>query len=83
MLLSNGVFFLVGQKTNGVFVKRIAEEELLAWRNRADRKPLIVRGARQVGKTYLVETFGQTHFEDVLTVNLEQQEELHALFNRM
>ena len=36
--------------------------------------PLIVRGARQVGKTYLVETFGRQRFESVLTVNLEQKD---------
>lgn len=64
-------------------MKRTAEGELLAWKDRADRKPLVVRGARQVGKTYLVQAFGKTHFESVLTVNLEQKEELHALFNRM
>ncbi len=64
-------------------MRRIAENELVAWKNRADRKPLVVRGARQVGKTYLVEAFGKAHFPSVLTVNLEQQEDLHSLFNRM
>lgn len=64
-------------------MKRIAESELIAWKDRAGRKPLIVRGARQVGKTYLVETFGKSCFQSILTVNLEQQEELHPLFNRM
>ena len=42
-----------------------------------------MRGARQVGKTYLIETFGKNYFQSVLTVNLEQKEELHPLFNRM
>jgi len=64
-------------------VKRIAESELVSWKDRAGRKPLIVRGARQVGKTYLVETFGKSCFQSILTVNLEQREELHPLFNRM
>ncbi|MCK4303494.1 MAG: ATP-binding protein, partial [Candidatus Eisenbacteria sp.] len=64
-------------------MRRAAEKDLIAWKARADRKPLIVRGARQVGKTYLVEAFGQSHFEVVLTVNLEQKDELHALFDRM
>lgn len=64
-------------------MRRDAEKDLIAWKARADRKPLIVRGARQVGKTYLVEAFGQSHFEAVLTVNLEQKDELHALFDRM
>lgn len=48
-----------------------------------DRKPLVVRGARQVGKTFLVETFGQREFESVLTVNLEQKDVLHRLFEGM
>ena len=64
-------------------MKRATEKELVAWKDRADRKPLIVRGARQVGKTYLVEAFGEGHFPSLLTVNLEQKEDLHSLFNRM
>jgi predicted AAA+ superfamily ATPase len=55
----------------------------VTWKDRADRRPLIVRGARQVGKTYLVEAFGEKHFPSLLTVNLEQKEDLHSLFNRM
>ncbi len=62
---------------------RLAENELAAWKVRVGRKPLIVRGARQVGKTYLVEAFGKSHFTSCLTVNLEQKEELHPLFARM
>ena len=42
-----------------------------------------MRGARQVGKTYLVEAFGKSCFESVLTVNLEQKDDLHPLFERM
>jgi predicted AAA+ superfamily ATPase len=64
-------------------VKRSAENELISWKTRIGRKPLVIRGARQVGKTYLVETFGRSCFESVLTVNLEKKDELHALFNRM
>ncbi|MBM4163751.1 MAG: ATP-binding protein [Lentisphaerae bacterium] len=64
-------------------MKRTAENELVLWKTRIGRKPLIVRGARQVGKTYLVETVGRSCFDSVLTVNLEQKDDLHALFNRM
>ena len=42
-----------------------------------------MRGARQVGKTYLIETVGRECFDAVLTVNLEQKEDLHPLFDRM
>ncbi len=48
-----------------------------------DRKPLVVRGARQVGKTFLIEAFGRRCFDSVLTVNLEQKEVLHRLFEGM
>ncbi len=64
-------------------MKRSAENELIAWKSRVGRKPLVVRGARQVGKTFLVETFGKDFFESVLTVNLEQKDDLHPLFDRM
>lgn len=64
-------------------MKRTAEDELAAWKIRVGRKPLVVRGARQVGKTYLVQDFGRKCFESVLTINLEQKDDLHNLFNRM
>jgi predicted AAA+ superfamily ATPase len=64
-------------------MKRYLEKELVLWKDRFDRKPLVVRGARQVGKTFLVEDFGHRCFESILTVNLEQQETLHRLFEGM
>jgi uncharacterized protein len=64
-------------------VKRRLEIDLVAWKERVDRKPLVVRGARQVGKTFLVEAFGRRCFDSVLTVNLEQKEVLHRLFAGM
>ena len=64
-------------------MKRKSENDLTAWKDRVDRKPLVVRGARQVGKTFLVETFGRRCFESVLTVNLEQKDALHRLFEGM
>jgi uncharacterized protein len=64
-------------------MRRGAEIGLEAWKNRADRKPLVVRGARQVGKTFLVEAFGRRCFDSVLSVNLEQKESLHRLFEGM
>jgi hypothetical protein len=52
-------------------LKRIAELSLSEWRDRPGRKPLVLRGARQVGKTYLVEHRGAEHFGSVVTVDLE------------
>ena len=54
-------------------MRRSIEDELLVWKNRRVHLPLLLRGARQVGKTYVVEQFGKRHFENFVTVNFEQQ----------
>ena len=61
-------------------MKRLAEQNILAWRNSARRKPLIIRGARQVGKTWLVENVLAKEFEHVVTIDLEAQRDLHRYF---
>jgi predicted AAA+ superfamily ATPase len=45
--------------------------ELLAWKNTKNRKPLILNGARQVGKTYALETFAKENFDNVIYLNME------------
>jgi predicted AAA+ superfamily ATPase len=61
-------------------MKRQAEQVLSEWRGRPGRKPLVLRGARQVGKTYLVENWAGQHFRSVLKVDLERERDLHSLF---
>jgi predicted AAA+ superfamily ATPase len=63
-------------------MKRKAERFLTDWKGRVGRKPLVLRGARQVGKTFLVENWGRQHFKSVLTVDLERERELHGLFSQ-
>jgi predicted AAA+ superfamily ATPase len=63
-------------------LKRKAESSLSEWRDRPGRKPLVLRGARQVGKTYLVEHWGTEHFDSVVTVDLERERDLHSLFSQ-
>ncbi len=46
---------------------------LLDWKQRDVRKPLVIRGARQVGKTYIVEAFAQKHFSDYIYLNLDKE----------
>ena len=46
-----------------VNMKRNAFSELVKWKNNPDRKPLIIRGARQVGKTWLMKEFGKSCYE--------------------
>lgn len=50
------------------------------WRHSEIRKPLLVRGARQVGKTYVVESFGESHFGNMVTINFELQPKYKACF---
>lgn len=47
---------------------RTLMDELVAWKNSTRRKPLVLNGARQVGKTWLLKEFGATHFENVAYV---------------
>jgi uncharacterized protein len=61
-------------------MKRSLEKELVSWKDRSDRKPLLIRGARQIGKTFLIEKFSRQHFESVVTVNFEEIREARLAF---
>ncbi|MDR0849263.1 MAG: ATP-binding protein [Propionibacteriaceae bacterium] len=52
-------------------MKRRIEADLEAWKDKRNRLPLLLYGARQVGKTHLVREFGRTHYDNVAYVNLE------------
>ena len=52
-------------------MKRKIFDSLIKWKNSDERKPLILNGARQVGKTYILEQFGKEHFENIVYLNLE------------
>ena len=64
-------------------MRRDIEKELILWKAQKERYPLIIRGARQVGKSYLVETFGRTHFQNNVVVNLEFQPQLKDCFKSL
>jgi len=61
-------------------MKREIIQYLKEWKNRTDRNPLVVRGARQVGKTYIIEEFANSDFKNCLKINLEEKPELKKLF---
>lgn len=61
-------------------MERVLLENLTAWKNRKSRHPLILRGARQVGKTYLVRDFAQKEFPHFLELNFEADASLSGLF---
>jgi len=62
-------------------MKRSGILKLIAWKNSSTRKPLIIRGARQVGKTWLMKEFGSSQYQQTVYVNLEKNKRLHSLFN--
>lgn len=55
-------------------------EDLKKWKNKKDRLPLILRGARQVGKTWILQEFGKECFDDVLYINFENAGSIADLF---
>ncbi|MEN6313340.1 MAG: ATP-binding protein [Clostridiaceae bacterium] len=59
---------------------RMAMEQLKAWKAKRQRKPLIIRGARQVGKTWLMKEFGATHYDKVVYINFDNNERMKNLF---
>lgn len=61
-------------------MKRKAMDNLIAWKNNQNRKPLLLYGARQVGKTYLVKEFGKL-FDDMIYVNFETNEIINNIIN--
>lgn len=63
-------------------MERKIESRLILWKKRRNRKPLIVQGARQVGKTYSIAEFGRKHFANMLYLNFESNGELARIFDR-
>ena len=61
-------------------MERFLMSELVAWKNKSRRKPLILNGARQVGKTWLLKEFGRTQFQNVAYVNLDDNPRMQEQF---
>ncbi len=59
---------------------RIAMEKLLKWKERKRRKPLIIEGARQVGKTWLMREFGRQAYGDTVYINFDSNSRMAELF---
>ena len=62
-------------------MQRLLMKNLIDWKNKTNRQPLIIKGARQVGKTWLLNEFGRTAFDDVLYINFENVPELKESFD--
>lgn len=61
-------------------MKRTQLKDLLKWKDSKRRKPLIIRGARQVGKTWLMKEFGSLAYEKVAYINFESNKQLNNIF---
>jgi predicted AAA+ superfamily ATPase len=63
-------------------MKRKISDSLVEWKNSSERKPLIVNGARQVGKTYILEQFGEEYFQNVVYLNMEIEGAIGAFIEK-
>ncbi|MCL2441700.1 MAG: AAA family ATPase [Treponema sp.] len=63
-------------------MKRYALEELKNWKNSANRKPLLLFGARQVGKTWLVRDFAEANYDSYIELNFFSDDKLQKIFNK-
>ena len=61
-------------------MQRFITEELIKWKNSKDRKPLILKAARQVGKTYILKDFGSKYYDNVAYFNFDHDDGLASLF---
>ena len=62
-------------------MKRDVYKDLLAWKKSPDRKPLLLLGARQTGKTWLMMEFGKNEYKSVISLNFEEKPNLSAFFD--
>jgi len=61
-------------------MERLAMEQLNKWKFKKNKKPLIIRGARQVGKTWLMKNFGQKNYDHVVYINFDNNQQMQDLF---
>lgn len=71
----------INNRFGGVDMYRYAIESLYKWKESKYRKPLIIKGARQVGKTWLMKEFGQTAYNDTVYVNFDSNSKMSELFS--
>lgn len=62
-------------------LRRKIDTYLEAWKARADHKPLIVKGARQIGKTVSIRQFAETHYKHIVEINFVFQQQYHRIFD--
>ena len=63
-----------------ILMKRNAIQALINWKSNEDRKPMVLKGARQVGKTWLMKEFGKTYYDSFVYFNFDEEDELKSIF---
>lgn len=61
-------------------MERLLMNELVKWKNKKNRKPLIIQGARQVGKTWIMKEFGKRYYDHVVYINFENNDRMRDVF---
>ena len=61
-------------------MRRTAMEKLVAWKSSDERKPMVLKGARQVGKTWLMKEFGINYYKSFVYFNFDEEDELKSIF---
>ena len=63
-------------------MERFKLDELVKWKQKKNKKPLIIRGARQVGKTWLMKKFGEIYYENTIYINFDNNIQIKNLFEQ-
>ena len=63
-------------------MKRNAMRDLVQWKESEDRKPMVLKGARQVGKTWLMKEFGSNYYQNYVYFNFDEEDELKSIFEK-
>ena len=61
-------------------MERLIIKDLIYWKNKATRKPLVIRGARQIGKTWIVKKFGESEFKNFIYINCDSNQKAQEIF---
>jgi predicted AAA+ superfamily ATPase len=64
-------------------MERMLMQEMLIWKDSAERMPLLIEGARQVGKTWIMKEFGRRHFKNCAYINFENNPVMERVMERV
>ncbi len=73
---------LYNENNGGYDMERFLMQDLIKWKNKRKRKPLVIHGARQVGKTWLMKEFGKRYYENCVYINFDNNERMKNVFEQ-